>query len=88
MSSYLVTSRKARCPRHCIVDEVVVARLMSWQASGDASHCERREAVRRLHAQAMTDAEIGDRTGMNQRSIFRIRNEELGLPAYNESVAS
>lgn len=75
------TSVKTRCPHRCIVDLVVVERLISHAPSTESNHCERREAVRRMHGWGLTDAGMAERTGLNHRTMFRIRKVELGLPA-------
>ncbi len=51
---------------------------------GDPSRlgpAERREVIRRLHARRLTDPEIATMLRMPTRSVFRIRHEELRLPA-------
>jgi len=41
---------------------------------------DRDEAVRRLHADGLTDLQIADRLGMHDRQVFRVRHDRLGLP--------
>lgn len=61
------------------LDEVVVVLAMGGTRVR-MTPAERREAIRRLHAQRMTDPEIAIALHMPTRSVFRIRGEELRLP--------
>ena len=62
------------------VDETAVERVVTGDAVDFLTVAERREVVRRLHAQGFSDGQIGRRAGFADRTALRIR-QELGLAA-------
>jgi DNA-binding NarL/FixJ family response regulator len=61
------------------VDDMLVERVAGGEHL-EMTPAERSAVVRRLHSQGMTDQDIGRRTGINSRTVFRVR-ARLGLPA-------
>jgi hypothetical protein len=61
------------------LDEAAILRKMRGE-NVRVFHEERREVVRRLHAQGLTDGEIARLTGINGRQVLRDR-QRLGLRA-------
>lgn len=71
--------------RSDIVDEVAIRRCADGKLGGlELSITEREEAVRLVHAEGLSDRLIAARTGITDRTVFRIRHR-LGLPA-NEDI--
>lgn len=62
-------------------DEAVVQRIVSRDAEGlRTARGDRIEAVRRLAAQGLSDAQISDHIGQTSRTVLRMRNE-FGIAA-------
>lgn len=70
----------ARVRDRDLVDEVAVQRAVNGEPTALTPR-ERREAVRRVHAENVNDAEIAERVGCSVRTVWRIR-EQLGLAKY------
>lgn len=68
------------------VDDVAVLRACRGERL-NLTVAERREVVRRLHAERMNDQQISARTGLADRTVLRIR-QELGLAALIGAVAA
>jgi DNA-binding NarL/FixJ family response regulator len=67
-------------------DDMVVERVAAGERI-EMTVAERSAVVRRLHGQGMTDQDIGRRTGIPPRTVFRVR-VRLGLPAINSRAAA
>ena len=63
-----------------LVDEVAVQRAVGGDLSVALSVLERREAVRLLHRQRLSDGQIAQVLGLSDRTVLRIR-QRLDLPA-------
>lgn len=75
--------RWSRSVDHAIVERVINGEELSLTCG------ERREVVRRLHAQGLSERQIQTHTGISARTVTRIR-KELGLsgtPATRDDVA-
>lgn len=62
------------------LDEIAIARRCGGDLKVELTVEERREAVRRLHANGMADGEIAAQVGMAAETVFRLR-KRLGLPS-------
>ena len=68
-------------PRRSVgLDEIAVERITSGTLRDPAASPERREALRRLAARGLTDAEIAARTGLSRDVVCKER-ERHGIPA-------
>lgn len=61
------------------VDDVAVLRAVQGDRPARMTPAEREAAVRRLHAQRMTDRLIGEQIGLGASGVWTIR-QRLGLP--------
>lgn len=69
------------------VDELLVEHVVAGHRAGRLTVAERREVVRRLHANGLNDQQIADRTGMADRTVLRIRRD-LGLASVESRRAA
>lgn len=69
------------------LDEAAIERRMAGDRTVSLTNTERREVVRRLHSQGLTDRDIERRTGIADRQVLRDRRR-LGLPAHDQRKVS
>lgn len=62
------------------IDEIAVERLIAGDIPQHTTVGEREAAIRQLHAEGLSDAQIGARIGVTASCVF-YRRKALGLPA-------
>jgi hypothetical protein len=85
-SDYYKSYRKSGHRSRDDVDEVIVQRIIDGLADHrTATVAEREHVIRRMNRQNITDLEIARRTGINPRTVLRIR-QRLDLPAVPPAI--
>lgn len=62
------------------IDEIAVERLIAGEIPEHTTVGEREAAIRHLHAEGLSDSQIGARIGVTSSCVF-YRRKALGLPA-------